>query len=176
MSGYRWTCQACQAGNEPNLDKCEFCGCPANAGAEDIERHKNPEGFNRRKTVEEYKRKVLPLLFSPCFFAIYMHSGKVETALLLFVTFFFLITRNIKLLKYIFLNKKAKNILITFSSAMLSFFLARFYLIPHDSPLVGWGLMFYFIFSLGFVLYFSKGNLFNTLFDQYYKKDNEPIK
>lgn len=54
MSGYRWTCQACQAGNEPNLDKCELCGCPANAGAEDIERHKNPEGLNRRKTLTIY--------------------------------------------------------------------------------------------------------------------------
>ncbi len=170
MKGYRWTCNACRFGNDSNKTHCTNCGCSSTAGTEDIEKHKNPEGFNKRTKIEEYKKQVLPLLFSPCFLAIYMHNGKIEIALLLFVSVSFLITKNLKLLQYICTDKKAKTMLVTFSSVLLVFFLVRIYLIPNNSSLVGWGLMFYFIFTLGFLFYFSKGKLFSRLFEQFYKE------
>ncbi|MEI8640442.1 hypothetical protein P4S68_02585 [Pseudoalteromonas sp. Hal099] len=108
MKGYRWTCNACSVGNASNETHCSKCGCSATAGTEDIEKHKNPEGFKKRKTIEEYKKQLLPLLFSPFFLVIYMHNGKFEIALLLFVAVAFIITKNLKLLLYISTDKKLK--------------------------------------------------------------------
>ena len=170
MKGYRWTCNACSVGNAPNETHCSNCGCSSTAGTEDIEKHKNPEGFKKRKTIEEYKQQLLPLLFSPFFLVIYMHNGKFEIALLLFVSVVFLITKNIKLFLYIVNDKKAKNILITFTCTLLLFILTRIYLIPDNSSAVGWGVLFYFIFTFGFMFYFTKGKRFNNLLDKFYQK------
>ncbi|WP_077343649.1 hypothetical protein [Pseudocolwellia agarivorans] len=170
MKGYRWTCNACSVGNASNETHCSLCGCSATAGTEDIEKHKNPEGFKKRKTIEEYKKQLLPLLFSPFFLVIYMHNGKFEIALLLFVAVAFIITKNLKLLLYISTDKKAKTMLITFSCTLLLFILTRIYLIPDNSSAVGWGVLFYFTFTFGFMFYFTKGKRFNNLLEQYYKE------
>jgi hypothetical protein len=170
MQGYRWTCNACNIGNASNQTHCTNCGCSSTAGAEDIEKHKNPEGFKKDKTIEEYKKQIMPLLFSPFFLVIYMHNGKFEIALLLLVSVAFLITKNSKLLQHLYSDKKAKNMLLTFSCILLLFILLRIYVIPDDSDFVVWGVLFYFVFALGFIFYFTKSKRFNMLFEQYYKK------
>lgn len=170
MKSYRWTCNACSVGNSANETHCLHCGCSSTAGTEDIEKHKTPESFKRRRTIEEYKKQLLPLLFSPFFLVIYMHNGKFEIALLLFVVVAFILTKNLKLLLYITSDKKAKNMLITFFSILLLFILTRIYLIPDNSSAVDWAVLFYFIFTFGFMFYFTKGKRFNNLFEQYYKE------
>jgi hypothetical protein len=99
-----------------------------------------------------------------------MHNGKFEIALLLFVAVAFIITKNLKLLLYISTDKKAKTMLLTFSCTLLLFILTRVYLIPDNSSSVGWGVLFYFVFTFGFMYYFNKGKRFNKLLEQYYKK------
>jgi len=176
MKGYRWTCNACSVGNDSNESHCTKCGCSSTAGTEDIEKHRNPEGFKKSKTIEEYKKQLLPLLFSPFFLAIYMHNGKFEIALLLFVSVAFLIIKNLKLLLYICNDKKAKTMLIMFSGTLLLFILTRIYLIPNSSNVVGWGVLFYFVFTFGFMFYFTKGKRFNMLLEQHYKKSYKLFK
>ena len=99
-----------------------------------------------------------------------MHNGKFEIALLLFVAVGFIITKNLKLLLYLTSDKKAKTMLITFSCTLLLFILTRIYLIPDNSSAVGWGVLFYFAFTFGFMFYFTKGKRFNNLLEQYYKE------
>tara|TARA_R110002012_G_scaffold320517_1_gene544356 strand:- start:42 stop:557 length:516 start_codon:yes stop_codon:yes gene_type:complete len=170
MKGYRWTCNACSIGNDSINTHCTSCGCSSTASTEDIERHKNPEGFKKDRKIEEYKKQIVPLLFSPFLLAVYLHNGSMEIALVLFASVAFIITKNFKMLQHICNDKKAKAMLLTFSCTLLLFILTRIYLIPDNSSAVGWGILFYFVFTFGFMFYFTKGKRFNKLLEQYYKK------
>ena len=58
MSTYRWSCNACGAGNEPEVSVCNACGCPSTASTEDIEKHRDPKGFEKNKAKEHYSKKL----------------------------------------------------------------------------------------------------------------------
>lgn len=173
MSGYRWTCQACQAGNEPNLDKCEFCGCPANAGTEDIEKHKNPEGLKKRKAKEQYSNSLFIYFFIPFFAAIHAVNSRYETLIILLGLTAVFSVKNMKLLIHIWNDHWARNTLITISSLFLASILIRIFIIPNDSPLVWWSALFYFLLAPSSFYYFFNSQNGKRVFSEYYAKANK---
>jgi predicted nucleic-acid-binding Zn-ribbon protein len=40
MTNYKWRCQACENVNEPGIETCVHCGCPASANTTDVESHR----------------------------------------------------------------------------------------------------------------------------------------
>jgi hypothetical protein len=176
MSGYRWTCQACQAGNEPNLDRCEFCGCPANAGSEDIEKHINPEGFKKKKAKEEYSNSLFIYFLIPFFAAIHVVNGRHESLIILLGITAVVSVKNIKLLTHIWRDVWARNSLITISSLFLVSILVRIFIIPDESPLVWWSALFYFILAPSSFYYFFNSKNGKRVFSEHYAKANKAIK
>ncbi|KIO38091.1 hypothetical protein [Shewanella sp. cp20] len=175
MVGYRWTCQACEAGNEPNLDKCEFCGCPANAGSEDIEKHTSPEGFKKRKAKEQYSNSLFIYFFIPFFAAIHAVNGRYETLLLLLGITAAFSYKNIKLITHIWNDDWARTSLITISSLFLASILIRIFLIPDNSDLVWWSALFHFLLIPFSSYYFFKSKNGKRVFSEYYSKANKVV-
>jgi len=175
MSEYRWTCQACQAGNEPNLKKCEFCGCAANAGAEDIEKYTNPEGFKKKKTKEQYSNVLFIYCFIPFFAVIYALNGRHENLIIFLGIMVAVSVNNIKLFTHIWNDNWARTTLITISSLLLISILVRIFLIPNESPLVWWFVLFYCLLtpSSSYYLFNSKNG--KRVFSEYYAKANKSI-
>lgn len=172
MAGYRWTCQACQAGNEPNLAKCEFCGCSANASSEDIEKHLNPEAFKKNKAKEQYSKSLFIYFFIPFFAAIHAINGTYESLLLLLGLTVAISIKNIKLLKHIWDDSWARTSLITISSLFSVSILIRIFLIPDNSSLVWWSALSYvFLATFSFYYFFSSKNG-KRVFNEYYEKAN----
>ncbi len=175
MVGYRWTCQACEAGNEPNLDKCEFCGCPANAGSEDIEKHTSPDGFKKKKAKEQYSNSLFIYFFIPFFAAIHAVNGRYETLLLLLGITVAFSYKNIKLLTHIWNDDWARTSLITISSLFLASILIRIFLIPDNSDLVWWSALFHFLLTPISFYYFFNSHNGKRVFSEYYSKANKVV-
>jgi hypothetical protein len=176
MVGYKWTCQACQAGNEPNLDKCEICGCPASAGAEDIEKHTNPEGFKKKKAKEQYSNSLFIYFFIPFFAAIHAVNGRFESLIILLGIAAVVSFKNIKLLTHIWSDNWARPSLITISTLFLASILVRIFLIPDNSDLVWWSALFYFLLAPFSFYYFFNSKNGKRVFSEYYSKANKPLK
>lgn len=175
MVGYRWTCQACESGNEPHLDKCAFCGCPANAGSEDIEKHNNPEGFKKKKAKEEYSKSLFIYFLIPCFAAIYAVNGRYESLLLTFGVTTAVSFKNIKLLSHIWRDNWARTSLITISSLFLALILVRMFFIPDNSGLVSWLVLSNFLLGSLSYHYFFKSKNGKRVFSEYYSKVNKVV-
>ncbi|WP_163131045.1 hypothetical protein [Agarivorans sp. Alg241-V36] len=175
MVGYRWTCQACESGNEANLDKCAFCGCPANAGSEDIEKHTNPEGFKKKKAKEQYSNSLFIYFFIPFFAAIYALNGRYESLLLLIGITAVISIKNIKLLRHIWSDNWARTTLISISSLFLISILVRIFIIPDNSPFVWWSALFYFLLAPSSFYYFFSSQNGKRVFREYYTKANKAI-
>ncbi|MBO9492004.1 hypothetical protein J7384_16710 [Endozoicomonas sp. G2_1] len=173
MSGYRWTCQACQTGNEPNFDQCQFCGCPANAGSEDIEKHINPEGFKKKKAKEQYSNSLFVYFFIPFFAAIYAVNGRHESLVILLGMAVVVTINNIKLLTHIWNDRWARNSLIVIASLFLASILVRIFIIPNNSPLVWWSALFYFLLAPSSFYYFFYSRNGKRVFNEYYSKANK---
>lgn len=43
MPDYRWSCQSCNESNMAESNSCQFCGCPAAANGETLEKWKVPD-------------------------------------------------------------------------------------------------------------------------------------
>ena len=172
MTGYRWRCQACQAGNEPNLDKCEFCGCPANAGSEDIERHINPKEFERKKAKEIYSQSLFIYFFIPCFAVSHALNGRYESLMIILAIIIFTSVKNFKLLAHIWSDRWARTTLITISSVFLcSVFFPRI-IISDESPFIWLWVFFYMVLSPLSYYYFFKSENGKRVFCEYYSKVN----
>ncbi len=178
MKTYRWTCNACDTGNDSNATKCKQCGCPANASGEDIEKHKDPEGFHKKKakegaSVDFYKNLTFLTLGIPMAAGACIVSGSLEFIAAFIFLVFCLIIMNIELLIYLWRNSWAKKTLAVFFSAYSLLFVFRLIFIDENSNGVYWvvlvmlGLMaiqyFYFFVS-------ERGKqLFNDFFESHHK-------
>jgi len=176
MIGYRWTCLACQAGNEPNLDKCEFCGCPASAGAEDIEKHTDPEKFKEKKAKEQYLNSLFIYFFIPFFSAIHAVNGSYGSLVLILGITAVVSFKNIKLLAHIWRDNWARFSLITISGLFLVSILFRIFLIPDNSDLVWWLVIYYFLLAPFSFYYFFYSKNGKRVFSEYYSKANKALK
>ncbi|MDI5831560.1 zinc finger Ran-binding domain-containing protein [Shewanella xiamenensis] len=176
MASYRWTCNACEAVNEPKSTYCSKCGCSATAGSEEIEKHINPEGFKKKKAKKEYIDSLYIYFFIPFVAALYFFSGRYESLLLMLGITLAISFKNIQLLKHIWSDSWARNTMAFFSSALLLLLLARMFIIPDGSELVSWGFFTYFVLNIIQYFYFFKSSRGVAVFDSYYKKANKPLK
>lgn len=170
MVGYRWRCQACQAGNEPNLDKCAFCGCPANAGSEDIEKHINPDAFKKKKAKEEYSKSLFIYFFIPFFAANHALNGRYESLVIILAIVAFISVKNINLLIHIWNDRWARMTLITIASIFMVSILYRRVFMLDDSPHVWLLALSYLVLSPLSYYYFFKSENGERVFGDYYSK------
>lgn len=177
MKTYRWTCNACDTGNDSNTSKCKQCGCPANASGEDIERHIDPEGFRKNKAKEEANTKyykslssitlIIPMAAGACL----ANGGWESLAIFLFLVVY-LVIMNIDLLIYLWGNSWAKKTLAVFFSVYSILFIFRLIYINENSDGVYWVVMVMMLLMAIQYFYFfvsERGKqLFNDFFESRY--------
>ena len=179
MKAYRWTCNACDTGNDSNTTKCKNCGCPANASGEDIERHKDPEGFHKNKAEKEGKERYLKglsaiTIWIPMATAICIFRGGIESIAILFFIGIFLIIKNIDIFLHIWNTTWSRATLLVFSSLQFILFSIRSTLIDDNSSAVYWFVLFLiFLMAVQYFYFFisERGKqLFSEFFESHYVK------
>jgi predicted nucleic-acid-binding Zn-ribbon protein len=55
MTGYRWSCLACEASNEATAQRCTRCECPSTPNATEVESHKAHFASTHGKPYECFK-------------------------------------------------------------------------------------------------------------------------
>ncbi len=177
MKSYRWTCNACNTGNDSNTTKCKQCGCPANASGEDIEKHKDPEAFRKNKAKESantkyYKSLSSLTLFIPMAAGACLASGKWESLAIFLFLVVYLVVINIELLIYLWGNNWAKKMFIAFFSAYSILFLFRLIFINENSDGVYWvvlGMILLMAIQYFYFFVSERGKqLFNDFFESNY--------
>ena len=86
MVGYRWTCNACHTGNSPDADLCTKCGCFATADSEEIDKHLDPQGYEKQIQKRHFGKKLLWLVNIPVVGFLYLLGGQLNFLLLLFLS------------------------------------------------------------------------------------------
>ncbi len=178
MKTYRWTCNACDAGNDSNTTSCKQCGCPDNASGEDIEKYKDPDGFHKQNTKREAKDTYFKSLMSlivwiPMATAFCLFRGGIESiAILLFVGVFLVIT-NIEVFLHISANTWARATLLAFFSLQFILFSIRLTLIDDNSDAVYWMVFIMLIVWITQYVYFFKSKRGRNLFADYIEKGNQ---
>jgi hypothetical protein len=172
MVGYRWTCNACLASNEANIDICAQCGCSATASSDDIAKHTDPEGYKKKEAKKTYEASLARFLFLPFFLVLYTLTGQLEMLIFLIVSVVISVRANIELIKFYFSNMWFRRTFFTISALLTLLIFARIDFIADDSNLVGWfafGIVLLSVMTY-YILFKSKRS--KELFDMYYKKND----
>lgn len=168
MSTYRWSCNACGVGNEPEASVCNACGCPSTASTEGVEKHRDPKGFENKKAKEHYSKKLFYFFVIPIYVVIFAANGKQESLIFLILVVSVLLFQNLSLFKFIWSDKWARNTLVAICISNATIFLIRIFIIPNDSSYVGWLAFSVMTFLAAQYFYFFKSKKGRNFFTRFY--------
>ena len=169
MPSYRWTCNACESGNEASDDLCHNCGCASNAGgSEEIEKYSNPKKYFKITAREKYIRDLMFFFFIPFFAVVFVFSGNVVSLLFLAFSAFLLITKRSRLIKHIWNDIWARNTIVALTAVYTSIFLVRILFVSNDSELIKWLALLAMALPVFMYFYFFKSERGKNVFDRYY--------
>lgn len=170
MASYRWTCNACGSGNEPDTTHCSKCKCSATAGAEEIEKHKNPEAFRKKKSYKSYESYTTVLVALPVFLIIYAVNRNFETLALLIVSTALSGIIQFKLIALLWRTLWARLTILTSATLLTLILSVRVFFIEDESDLV-W-LSVVLLVSVMTYTYYSlfKSQRGKLLFEEYYNQ------
>ena len=168
MASYRWTCNACGSGNEPQVEYCEKCNCSATAGAEEIEKHKNPEAFRKKKNYKIYESYMAVIVSIPFFIVLYSVNRSYEVLLFLVASAFISGIIQFKLIVFMWNTIWARFTIITSSILLVLILLIRMFFIEDESHLV-WLIVVLNTVIMTFTYYsLLKSRRGKLLFEAYY--------
>ena len=169
MPDYRWTCNACESGNEAADDLCYNCGCASTAGGpESIEKYLDPKKYFKRRAHEDYKKDLMHFFFVPFFAVVFVFNGNIISFFLLAFSVFILITKRTPLLKHIWSDIWARNTIVVLTTAYTAIILIRILFIPNDSELVKWIAILTMVLPAFMYFYFFKSERGKDVFDRFY--------
>ena len=170
MKTYRWTCNACEAGNDSNTTKCKLCGCPANASGEEIEQRINPKGKAKKEEHARYIKSLYSISVGfPMATGFCLIKGGVESfAILLFASVILAVT-SFEVIKHLWTNIWARKTLGIFFGLNLILFLIRLAFIDNGSDAVYWMVLLMLITSAFQYFYFFRSERGEDLFNEYFE-------
>ena len=171
MASYRWTCNACGSGNEPETTHCSKCECSATAGAEEIEKHKNPEAFRKKKAYKSYESYTTILVAFPAFLLFYSVTRSFVVLILLVISAVLSGVIQFKLLALLWRTRWARITIVTSATFLTLMLSIRVFFIEDESNLV-WLIVFLNLMVMAFCYYsLFKSQRGKLLFEEYYNKN-----
>jgi len=108
MINYRWTCQACDATNQPDQVNCTNCGCSSTANADEVLKYADPVGYEfvmLEREVEKKQKQLrnMSVLFLSILYPLWivmesLSLGSVYMTLAIHVTLLIILLAGIRML------------------------------------------------------------------------------
>lgn len=170
MVGYEWTCNACSATNPADINVCNKCGCSATASSDEIDKHLDPDGYNRQQAKEKFSKKLTGLLFFPFFLLVFAISGRAELLLLCLFSLGINVKTNHMLLKAIWNDLWFRNALIVSSLFLVTVILSRSFLTINNSNF-GWYMLAWVVVLIVIYYVLFKSRPAKKFFERYYQEN-----